>query len=224
MKNQRNLAGPAMLLVAGLSLAAAGCGGDDVLGANEGRVRFVLSSDGAAAVGAGDETTSTLPELRSGAEGSVVEPDLHGDGSDEDRTGWFQSANVTFSSILARNQEGVLVDVDMELPVTIDIMKMERGKEIQLPQGDLPAGTYDQLVVVMTEVEGVANDGTVIALTPPGGGWTSIVPICPFDVDEGSTTVVGLTFRFRNLFSWREKRYHFQPQLSCDGDDSGTSD
>ena len=224
MNHQRHLTGPGILLLAGLTLATAGCGGDDVLGANEGRVRFVLSSDGAAAVGAGDATVSTLPGVQSGAEGSVGQPSLHGEGSDEDRTGWFQSATVTFSSILARDQAGVLVNVDMDLPVPVEIMKMEGGKEIQLPPGDLPAGTYDQLVVVMTAVEGVTKDGTAIAITPPGGGWTAIVPICPFVVEEGSTTVVGLTFKFRNLFSWRDKRYHFQPQLSCDGEDSGTSD
>jgi hypothetical protein len=223
MANQRTLTGLAIVVLAGLTLIAAGCGSDDGLGPNEGRVRFVLSSDAAGAMGAGDATVSTLPELQSGVEGTTVEPTLHGDDDDGDRTGWFQSANVTFSSILARNVEGVLVDVDMELPVTVDVLKMERGKEIQLPPGDLPTGTYDQLVVVMTEVEGTGLDGTVIAITPPGGGWTSIVPICPFVVDEGSTTVVGLSFKLRNAFSWRDKKYHFQPGFSCEGDDSGTS-
>jgi hypothetical protein len=224
MNNQRNLTGPGMLILAGLTLAAAGCGGDDVLGANEGRVRFVLSSDAAGVLSAGEDALSALPELRGGAESTTVEPALHGDDDDGDRTGWFQTANVTFSSILARNEDGVLVNIDMDLPVTVDMVKMQGGREIELPPGDLPLGTYDQLVVVMTEVEGTAFDGTIIAITPPGGGWTSIVPICPFEVVEGSPTVVGLSFKLRNAFSWREKRYHFQPRFSCDGNDSGTSD
>jgi hypothetical protein len=216
----RRLTGPAMLLAAGLGLALAGCGGDDVLGANEGRVRFVLSGDPTAA--AGDQTASVLPGLQTGEEPSGQASTLHSEGFDGDRTGWFQSANVTFSSILARNQDGVLTDPSMDLPVTVDIIKMENGKEITLPDGELPVGTYDQIVVVMTEVFGVTNDGTGITLTPPGGGWTSIVPICPFIVEEGATTVVGLTLRFRNLFAWREMRYHFQPQFSCDSSDSGS--
>jgi len=220
MMNQRRLTGPAMLLAAGFTLALVACGGDNMLGANEGRVRFVLSSDGAAAVSSGDVPASALPELQPGTDGSIVPPSLDGSGSNGDHTGWFQSANVTFSSILARNLEGVLVDISMELPVTVDVVKMDGGKEVVLPDGALPAATYDQLVVVMTQVEGIALDGTAIAITPPGGGWTAIVPICSFVVDEGSTTVVGLTFRLRSAFSWRNKRYHFQPQFSCGGDDS----
>jgi len=98
MANQRTITGLAMVLLAGLTLIAAGCGSDDGLGPNEGRVRFVLSSDAAGAMGAGDATVSTLPELQSGVEGTTVEPTLHGDDDDGDRTGWIQSANVTFSS------------------------------------------------------------------------------------------------------------------------------
>jgi len=217
---QRRITGPAILLASGLALALGGCGGDDVLGANEGRVRFVLSSDGTMA--AGDQAESVLPGIQSGEEPSVSVPNLDGGEHDGDRTGWFQSANVTFSSIMARNQDGVLTDPSMDLPVTLDIFKMEKGKQVTLPDGELPAGTYDQIVVVMTEVSGVTQDGTGVTFTPPGGGWTAIVPICPFTVEEGATTVVGLTLQFRNLFAWREMRYHFQPQFSCDGNTSGT--
>jgi len=212
--------GPAILLVTGLALALGGCGGDDVLGANEGRVRIVLSGDGT--VAAGDQAQSVLPDLQSGEELSVSVPNLDGGEHDGDRTGWFQSAKVTFSSILARDQDGVLRDPSMDLPVTLDIFKMEKGKEVTLPDGELTEGTYDQIVVVMTEVSGVTRDGTGVTITPPGGGWTAIVPICPFTVEAGATTVVGLTLQFRNLFAWREMRYHFQPQFSCDGTTSGT--
>jgi len=222
MLHSHNLTATAILFLGGLTVATGGCQDGSGLGANEGRIRFVMSSDGANTLGAADATTSALPTLQSGSDLSTP-PALHGDGSEENHTGWFQSANVTFSSILARNQDGVLVDVAMDLPTTVDVMIMDGGKQITLPDGELPAATYDQLVVVMTRVEGVTWDGTAISITPPGGGWTSVAPICPFTVEEGATTVVGLSFKVRSAFSWRNQRYHFQPSFSCDGGDSSGS-
>ncbi len=222
MKNEGRLSAPAILLFAGLALSVLGCGEGDLLGANEGRVRFVLSSDGASGVLSGDESTRAPLTTQPSARDSVVSPSLHGEGPDGDRTGWFQSAHVTFSSILARNQDGELVGIDMELPVTVDVLKVDGGKSVVLPDGVLPTGTYDQVVVVMTRLEGIQRDGTEIGITPPGGGWTAIVPICPFAVDEGSTTVVGLTLGLRNAISWRDQTYHFQPRFSCEAEDSGS--
>jgi hypothetical protein len=172
----------------------------------------VLSSGADAAVVADggsaqlDQATGTLQD------GAVATEGDHGHGHRR----IFQSANVTFSSILARDLDGVLVNVTMELPVTVDVLSLDDGKEIVLPEGALPAATYDQVVVVMTEVEGVTHDGTTITITPPGGGWTAIVPICPFVVEEGGTTTVSIKFMLDQAFSLRNSRYHFQPRLVCE--------
>jgi hypothetical protein len=123
---------------------------------------------------------------------------------------------VTLSSVFARNYEGELIDASMALPVTVDVIQMESGREITLPDGDLPPGTYDQIVVVMTAVQGVTGDGTTVTIEPPGGGWTAVVPVCPFDVVDGSTTVVGLTLAVRRSFSWRDNRFHFDPHFECE--------
>ncbi len=219
----KHLNAPAALLLAALTLVTAACGGDDVLGANEGRVRFVMSSDAAGAVTAGNPSAPDLSGGQAGALDPSTQPSLDGDDHHGDGMAWFQSANVTFSSILARNQDGVLVDVAMDLPTTVDVMTMDGGKNVVLPDGELAAATYDQLVVVMTQMEGVTRDGTAISITPPGGGWTAIVPICPFVVDEGSTTVVGLSFKLRTAFSWRNQKYYFQPAFSCDTNGSGSA-
>lgn len=220
MKIQRRRFSPSnMALGAALALATAGCGNGDVLGVHEGRVRFVLSSD-VSAVTSADRSVTFTPTLRRGEEGSVAGPDLHsGDDRERDRDHFFASANVTFSSIVARNLDGVLVDVAMDLPVTLDVASMEDGRQIMLPDGELPPATYDQLVVVMTQVEGVTHDGTTITITPPGGGWTSIVPVCPFIVDEGATTVVGLRFNLRRAFKWHDNRFHFEPRFVCEQDE-----
>ena len=207
------------LLAAALALAVGTTGCGDPLGVDGGRVRFVLSSapDAPAAVlGVDEGVTGTTPD------GPSTSPSLSGEDDDDHewkhRNPYFATANVTFTSILARNLDGVLVDVNMDLPATIDVVAMEgeRGRQIALPDGDLPAGTYDQIVVVMTNVEGVTRDGTTVSITPPGGGWTSIVPICPFVVEEGATAVVGLQLSVKRSFSWRNDRFHFQPRFVCE--------
>jgi hypothetical protein len=202
------------LLLVALTLAAAACGAsDDMLGVNEGRVRFVLSS-GDASLGVVDGPSSVAARTESGPNGEIPADPSRGDGPHFG----VASANVTFASILARNLDGVLVNVEMDppLPVTVDVMALEGGgREIQLPEGSLPAASYDQLVVVMTAVELVTHDGTSITIDPAGGGWTAIVAVCPFTVDAEATTVA-LKFMVRKSFFWSGSRFHFQPRLVCE--------
>ena len=72
----------------------------------------------------------------------------------------------------------------MDLPQTVDLKALLAGEETSLPAGSLPAGEYDQLVVVITQVNLTWPDGGALALTPPGGGWTSIVRVAAFTVAE----------------------------------------
>ncbi len=211
MRNHNGVASLAAVLAVGLTAALAACADSGgVTGVDGGRVQFVLSS--------GDE--APLPQ----APGvSVDGPVMSGGDGDGDPHRMFQSASVTFSSILARNLDGVLVNVDMELPVTVDVLALRDSREVTLPVGVLPPATYDQIVVVMTQVEVVTLDGTAIAITPSGGGWTAIVPVCPFDVVEGETTTVGLRFMLGRAFSWREGRHHFRPHFVCEGGGEGGS-
>jgi hypothetical protein len=189
----------ALLTVLALGLAACESGADP-LGIQGGRVQFQLSSGDLAA-----------------APGVALSPAMHGgddDDDDERHHPYFQSANVTFASVFARNFNGELIDTDMDLPTTVDIIAMEEvGRTVTLPDGSLPEGMYDQIVVVMTDVQGVLHDGTTITITPPGGGWTAQVNVCPFDVEEGGTAVVGLMLPVRSAFAWRNGRFRFEPQL-----------
>lgn len=181
-----------LLLAAGVAACDTGTGP-----VNGGRVRLTLS--------AGDPLVAA-PQ--------ATAPATTGDWEGERDRPIFQSANVTFASVLARNVDGELVDLGMDLPTTVDIIAMEEGgRTVTLPDGELPPATYDQIVVVMTAVEGVLNDGTTITVTPPGGGWTAIVPVCPFDVVEGETAVVGLTLPVRSALYLREGRFHFAPRF-----------
>ena len=137
-------------------------------------------------------------------------PSLNTDGDDDDdndgehHTDRFlervETATVTLASLLARNVNGELIDLDMDLPTTIDLKALANGNQTTLPAGTLPAGDYDQLVVVMTQVELTYINGGAISLTPPGGGWTSIVRVAPFTIVDGQDATIELQFRMGGAF------------------------
>ena len=210
---RRHLSVPRSLLVLALALAGAACAGSDgMLAPNHGRVRFVLGSgDGAIAVGA--PAGVSAPDVGNTVTGGMIEALDGSDGPTEPRT-FIKSANVTFSSILARNLDGVLENVDIDLPVTVDVVKLENGRQIQLPEGVLPAGTYDQVVVVMTQVQIVLADDTQITIDPPGGGWTAIAPLCPpVEVADDGESTVSLALEVRRAFLFDGGRFHFEPRF-----------
>jgi hypothetical protein len=176
----------------------AACGGESPDTAGKGRVAIVMSASGDAF----------------GSAGAALAADSM---AHESCAPVLESATVTFSSILARTLEGVLTDVTIDLPVDVDLLALG-GKEATLPVGFLPPGTYDQLVVVMTRVELTLANGTKIAVTPPGGGWTAIVRVAePFTVVEGETTTVSLRFRRDLSFGCGGGRWTFHPEFECDG-------
>jgi hypothetical protein len=175
----------AVMVLIATSACSALTGSDD-----DGNVRVVLSAS---------EQSSLSASLAASSD------DDDDDDDDEPSRGdrfleRLESANVTLASLLARNTDGVLVDLDMDLPQTIDLKALLGGEEVTLPAGTLPAGDYDQLVVVMTELELTFLDGGKIALTPPGGGWTSIVRVAPFTVTDGEDAVIELEFRMGGAF------------------------
>lgn len=212
MLNRRRFSGLALAAAAGLPLVLIGCGdGASMLGSDGGRVRFVLSASSSA--------------LAADAASAELDGPAATDGDRDGHHGFFESANVTLSSILARNLEGVLMNVgypEGELPTTVDVVALDGGKQVTLPAGTLPPDTYDQVVLVMTEVQGVTFDGTTITIEPPGGGWTAVVPICQFIVEGTDPVTVELKFDLRQAFSWSNNRYHFKPYLSCESDDSSS--
>jgi Domain of unknown function (DUF4382) len=180
------------------SVLAAGCSNSDPASGKNGNVRFTMGGASAQAATLGATTPLALTD---------------GDG----RT--IESAGITLSSILARNLDGELIDVTMDLPVDIDLVALINGRMVELPMGSLPAGSYDQLVVVIRSLHVVLSDGTRIDVTPPGGGWTAVVDVEPFDVVDGSVTTVHLRFRSEGAFRWVEGHLEFNPEFDCDVDD-----
>ena len=123
------------------------------------------------------------------------------------------SANVTFASFLARNSSGQLVSLGLNLPMTIDVVALLKGGGLPLPAGTLPAGDYDQIVVVMTQVELALTNGGRVAVTPPGGGWTSVVPVTPFTVVDGQDMTIELNLHLGGAFRSVGSSFGFYPQF-----------
>ena len=179
---------------------------------------IILASSLLAACGGRDSTAAAGQvsiALSSGDAASLATATFDGAAATTHPCG-LQAANVTFSSLLARTLDGKLVDVTIDLPVTIDLLALQSGKEATLPAGFLPPGTYDQLVVVMKELEVTLSSGMKIAITPPGGGWTAIVPVSPpFTVVAGETTTVPLKFHKGTSFVCGLGRWDFKPEFEC---------
>jgi len=168
---------------------------------------------------------SAAPVTMSAATGTTgaSTDNFDGDDGDDDDAGSILSrlehVNVTFASLLARNLDGDLVDMTIALPTTVDLIPVISGHEFSLPIGTLPPGMYDQIVVVITQVEFVFLNGGKIALTPPGGGWTRIVPVAPFEVIDGQTTTIMLRLRTLDAFKELNGDFQFFPDFDCERED-----
>lgn len=209
MSNKNRFSELTRTAIFGLALIVGGCN-LDALGSDEGRVRFILSRDGGGSV----------PGVANIVIDSTANLD---DDDDDDHRAWsFQAATVTLSSIMVRNEDGVLTNLPATLPVTVDVVKIDGGKQVQLPDGILPTGNYDQVVLVITAVKGVTLDGTQVTIEPPGGGWTAIVPVCPFAVAAGATTPVGIAFNVRHSFLKLGSWWSFQPRFRSFSADCAT--
>jgi hypothetical protein len=199
----------AVLLVT--AACSSGSSGNGVLNSDQGLVRFVVSAESAPLAPATLESDRVDPSP--GIRSDEDDGDHDGDGDHR----MLQAANVTFTSILARNLDGQLIDVAIELPATVDLLALrENGRTVELPIGVLPPGIYDQLVVVMSQVELITLDGTSIVITPPGGGWTAIIHVCPFEVIEGETVTVQLRFKHRRSFDHDGLEWRFRPAFECE--------
>ena len=192
----------ALVLVAACSNSSSG-----ESDARSGNVRVMLTADATT-------TNGTAAPLRTTGSTTTFDDD----GDDDDVLSRLEHVNVTFSALLARNLDGDLVDLVVDLPRTVDLVGLMNGQQIMLPTGTLPPGMYDQIVVVIRSVEFVFLSGGKIELTPPGGGWTKIVPVATFEVIEGQTTTIELRFKPLGAFRELDGKFEFFPDFDCRSD------
>jgi hypothetical protein len=180
-------------------VAACSDGSNNVMQGGQGAVQFVM--------GAAAEDSARLAATSPGE----LSPDQQ-----------LQAANVTFASILARNLDGVLTNVTIALPTTVDLIGLGSEGTFTLPAGFLPPGEYDQIIIVITSVALTLGDGTIVTIEPPGGGWTSVLQVAdPFTVVDGQTTTVEIVFRRGRLFQLLNGRWEFNPDFECSGHHGG---
>jgi|SRR5262245_3145152 len=198
---------PLLFLLVGMAFITACINHHDGSDSQPGNVQFVLTSAPALTKAAG----STLTAATTGPSNAV----LSDDGGDGDILSKLTQVNVTFSSLMARNLDGELVSLAIDLPQTVDLISVLNGKQVTLPAGTLPPGMYDQIVVVIKNVEFVFADGTSKALTPPGGGWTRIIPVETFEVIDGQTITIELRFNPLHAFGEMDGEFEFSPDFEC---------
>jgi hypothetical protein len=183
-----------------------------MVNSGKGQVRITMTATAdpiAAGHTAPDSTSSESSSTVSPLDGDRDDHDDHDDGCACDR---LNAANVTFSSVLARNLDGELIDTSMDLPRTLNMLGFADGRRVELPIGFLPPGVYDMILVNITKVEFVLLDDTKISIEPPLGGWISRLDVVPhpFEVIEGETTTVGIKFFPHRLFKVKKGKFTFE--------------
>jgi len=219
MKSPRRFLVFALALVA--LLASAACSdGNSSLSSSNGNVRVLLTADASALAAAVADTGTSASPQSSGPTAPTAGALDHGDGSGdgEDVLPRLEQANATFASLLARNLDGELISLAVDLPRTVDLIGLAQGGTVELPIGTLPPGMYDQMVVVITQLELVFRNGARVAVTPPGGGWTSIIRVTPFEVIEGEVVTIELQFQPRQAFRLLNNVFSFVPNFDCKHD------
>jgi len=197
-------------LLVGIAFITACINHHDESDSRSGNVQFVLT---AAAPAQARTAGSTLSGGTTGLSNAVLPQD--DDGEDDDIQSKLANVNVTFSSLMARNLDGELVSLVIDLPQTVDLISVLNGRQVSLPAGTLPPGMYDQIVVVIRKVEFVFVDGTSKGLTPPGGGWTRIIPVETFEVIDGQTITIELRFNPLHAFEELNGEFEFSPDFEC---------
>jgi len=202
---------PLFFLLVAIAFITACINHHDESDSRSGNVQFVLTA-GAPAMSA-STAGSTLPGRTSGLSSAALWQDDDGEG--DDILSKLAKVNVTFSSLMARNLDGELVSLVIDLPQTVDLISVLNGRQVSLPAGTLPPGMYDQIVVVIKRVEFVFVDGTSKVLTPPGGGWTRIIPVQTFEVIDGQTITIELRFNPLHAFEEMNGEFEFSPDFEC---------
>jgi hypothetical protein len=102
-----------------------------------------------------------------------------------------EHVNVTFSRVEAHGPDGWKTLFDSSAPgsapITLDLKQLVLT-DVQLASGPLPAGHYDQIRLMITEVELVKADGSTFGVTVPSGLQTGIKINVNADVPPNAVT------------------------------------
>jgi hypothetical protein len=134
-----------------------------------------------------------------------------------DASSRLRAAEVTMAGVEARMGDGTWVPVETGLPMDIDLIGiMDSGHVATLPADLLPEGSYNALELRITRARLTLLEGKERALTPPGTGWTVLVPVS-FSVTAGQATTVNLTLHGASSFKLFDGEIGFDPEFEVKG-------
>jgi len=172
-----------------------------------------------AALGAGCSSSDTAGKankgalaVHMGATGSM--PALQGEVASQ---GGPTAATVTISGAAARQIDGAWVNVGGTFPMTVDLIALAaNGNTFNIPAGLVPEGQYNAIQLTITAVNLTLQDGTPVAITPPGTGWVVLIPV-DFTVNSGKETSVTLRFHVDGSFKILGGDLVFEPDVDVEG-------
>src|SRR5262249_12243622 len=126
------------------------------------------------------------------------------------------AAVVTISAGAARTVDGTWVNLGGTFPMTVDLIALAaNGNTFNLPAGLVPEAQYNALQFTVTAVNLTLQDGTQVAITPPGTGWVVLVPV-DFTVAAGKETSVTLRFHVDGSFKVVGGELEFEPEVDAE--------
>ena len=112
-----------------------------------------------------------------------------------DAPGDFDAVNIVVTSVSVHHDGAVEGWEDLSLQAgTFDLLQLQNGVLTTLALGNLPAGHYDQLRLVLGDGSNVVVNGVTYPLTVPSGMSSGLKLIGSFDVVEGETRELTLDF------------------------------
>jgi hypothetical protein len=150
-----------------------------------------------------------------GASGTTAAATTAG-GVAADHGGGVTAANITISGASARTTDGTWVPLQGSFPMTVDLIALATsGNNVTFPPDIVPEGHYDAIQITITAVNLTLQDGTTVAITPPGTGWDVVIQVS-FDVVAGQETVVHLKLRCDHSFHFLNGEFEFDPEIEVE--------
>lgn len=191
--------GRTLSAVAVLTLLVTGCTSSEPQTISQGVVSMTLKATGAIPSGAPSPAAGIAADMGSGP----------------------SAVTIVVAGVSARTTDGTWIPLAGTYPQTIDLLALVHGGGgVSLPADGLPEGSYDALQVTISSATITLQDGTIIAMTPPGNGWQVLIPVA-FEVVAGQETKITLDLKCDASFHLANGQFRFDPDIEVDQVQSG---
>lgn len=193
--------GRTLSAVAVLTLLVSGCTSSEpqTMSQSQGVVSMTLKASGAIPSGAPSPAPGLAADMGSGP----------------------AAVAIVVAGVSARTTDGTWIPLAGSYPQTVDLLALVHGGGgATLPADGLPEGSYDALQITISSASITLQDGTIIAITPPGAGWQVLIPVA-FEVVAGQETKITLDLKCDASFHFANGQFRFDPDIEVDDVQSG---